>query len=136
MAVLWGPHHVSLFTNTRRVEIFERSLSQSVIYKAVGIVFFSSMLVVLATFVLAGVESFPFLDLLFEVTSAFATVGLTIGITPELSTISKLTLIIVMYTGRIGVLTLIGAFFLKNVVPRLRHTIRKIMCCYSLAGYY
>lgn len=113
MAVLWATSR-SLFTNTRRVEIFERSLSQSVIYKAVGIVFFSSMLVVLATFVLAGVESFPFLDLLFEVTSAFATVGLTIGITPELSTISKLTLIIVMYTGRIGVLTLIGAFFLKR----------------------
>lgn len=113
MAVLWATSR-SLFTNTRRVEIFERSLSQSVIYKACGIVFFSAILVVLGTFVLAGVETFPFLDLLFEVTSAFATVGLTIGITPELSTISKLTLIIVMYTGRIGVLTLIGAFFLKR----------------------
>lgn len=113
MAVLWATSW-SLFTNKRRVELFERSLSQAVIYKACGIVFFSSILVVLATFILAGIEQFPFLDLLFEVTSAFATVGLTIGITPDLSEISKLTLIVVMYTGRIGVLTLIGAFFMKR----------------------
>ncbi|WP_298706786.1 potassium transporter TrkG, partial [uncultured Veillonella sp.] len=91
--------------------------SQSLIIKSCSIIFFSTWLVLIATFILSWIETYDFLDLVFEVTSAFATVGLTRGITGELSDASKIVLMIVMYTGRIGVLTLIGAFFVRQKKP-------------------
>ena len=65
-------------------------------------------------FILSWVEHFTFLDDLFEVTSAFGTVGLTRGITPYLSDVSKWTLIVVMFIGRVGVLSVIGAVALRR----------------------
>ena len=50
----------------------------------------------------------PFLDLLFEMVSAFATVGLSTGITPELSAGAKIVSMAVMYIGRIGPLTVVS----------------------------
>ncbi|MDY3974742.1 MAG: potassium transporter TrkG [Veillonella caviae] len=116
VAVLWATAY-SVFTNKVRVQLFNRSLSQSLIIKSCSIIFFSTWLVLIATFILSWVEPFDFLDLVFEVTSAFATVGLTRGITGELTDLSKIVLMIVMYTGRIGVLTLIGAFFIPQKKP-------------------
>jgi trk system potassium uptake protein TrkH len=52
---------------------------------------------------------FDFIELLFEVVSAFCTVGLSTGITAGLSTFGKLVLVATMYIGRVGVLLLIGA---------------------------
>ena len=62
---------------------------------------------------ISTIESLPLKDCLFESASAAATVGLTLGITPSLSVISKLLLIGLMYAGRVGGLTLIYAA-LKN----------------------
>ncbi|WP_306797194.1 potassium transporter TrkG, partial [Bacillus sp. GbtcB15] len=50
-------------------------------------------------------EPFPFVSILFEVCSAFGTTGLSIGITPELSIIGKIIIMILMFIGRIGILT-------------------------------
>lgn len=116
VAVLWATAY-SVFTNKTRVQLFNRSLSQSLIIKSCSIIFFSTWLVLIATFILSWVEPYHFLDLVFEVTSAFATVGLTRGITGHLTDLSKIVLMIVMYTGRIGVLTLISAFFIRQKKP-------------------
>ena len=51
---------------------------------------------------------------LFEVTSAFGTVGLTTGITPELTTLGKILIIITMFTGRVGPLTLALAVAIRE----------------------
>lgn len=59
------------------------------------------------------VEGISLKDCLFETASAIATVGLTLGITPSLSVVSKILLIALMYAGRVGGLTLIYAA-LKN----------------------
>ncbi len=56
-------------------------------------------------------DSYSFMELFFETTSALATVGLSIGITADLSTICKVILSITMFLGRIGALTLGIAFF-------------------------
>jgi trk system potassium uptake protein len=69
---------------------------------AVGLIF-------IATFVMAVFEDFEFSALLFEAFSAFGTVGLSRGITPELSSPSKIALILTMFGGRIGPLTLMVA---------------------------
>lgn len=54
-------------------------------------------------------ENFTFLDILFETVSAFATVGLTLGITASLSTAGKLMIIFTMFAGRVGILTIFVA---------------------------
>ena len=60
------------------------------------------------------VEPFPFLDICYEVVSAFGTVGLTRGITPSLSDLSKIVISIVMFMGRVGILTILVAFAPKT----------------------
>ena len=67
-----------------------------------------------ATCYLAWDEPYDFIRLLFEVTSAFGTVGLTTGITPDLSESSKWVLMLVMFTGRVGVMTVIGTWALRT----------------------
>lgn len=57
-------------------------------------------------FILSITERFPSINILFETVSAFGTVGLTTGITPGLSAIGKVIIIIMMFIGRLGPLTL------------------------------
>lgn len=104
----------SIFSLRPKVELFGRSLGMTQISRACGIVFFSSILIAVGSFTLSYLEHFSFLEILFEVTSAFGTVGLSCGITPYLSEGSKWMLILVMYTGRIGILTLLGSFLLRG----------------------
>jgi len=63
-------------------------------------------LVIIGTIMLIANDPVSIRQALFEVVSAFGTVGLSLGITPQLSEISKLTLIIIMYLGRVGILTM------------------------------
>ena len=104
----------TLFNNRSDVEVFGRRISMVTVLKANGIIFLSILLVLLATCYLAWDEPFDFIRLLFEVTSAFGTVGLTTGITPDLSESSKWVLILVMFTGRVGVMTVIGTWALRT----------------------
>lgn len=104
----------TLFNNRSHVEAFGRRISMVTVLKANGIIFLSILLVLLATCYLAWDEPYDFIRLLFEVTSAFGTVGLTTGITPDLSEGSKWVLILVMFTGRVGVMTVIGTWALRT----------------------
>ncbi len=118
MTVVWMAA-VSIFSNRNDVELFQRKLATEQIYRAFATVMFSSILIILATGILAWVEPYRFVDILFEVTSAFGTVGLSRGLTPTLTDVSKWTLIVVMYTGRIGILTVIGAVAMRSKRPNL-----------------
>ncbi|WP_028044628.1 TrkH family potassium uptake protein [Candidatus Stoquefichus massiliensis] len=87
---------------------FKRRISESVIKQAFVVVFLSLCVVMISTFLLCIYEpQFTFIQLLFESTSAFGTVGLSTGITPYLSGIGKVIIILTMYIGRIGALTII-----------------------------
>ncbi|MEX0974266.1 MAG: TrkH family potassium uptake protein [Bacillota bacterium] len=88
------------------VTLEKRRLPQDVVSKAVAILLLALALVVASTMIVSGIEQKPFLDILFEVTSAFGTVGLSRGLTPTLSEASKLVLICTMFTGRVGPLSL------------------------------
>lgn len=89
--------------------VFSRHLSSTQIMKAVSIMSAALALIFLATFVMTLFEDKEFSALLFEAFSAFGTVGLSRGITPELSSPSKIALIITMFGGRIGPLTMLVA---------------------------
>jgi trk system potassium uptake protein TrkH len=95
-------------------QLFHRRVPQFLVYKSFTVVFIAAALVVLVTMLLSITEDFPFLHILFEVTSAFGTVGLTAGITTSLSDISKVALIFTMFAGRIGPITLVLALALRE----------------------
>ncbi len=96
----------SVATN-QHCEAFRRKIPNNAIYKAFIIMFLSLTVVCAGTFFLSILEpEYTFMQLFFEITSAFGTVGLSTGITPDLSAVSKLIVILTMYTGRLGALTI------------------------------
>lgn len=96
----------SMFKGGKDVEVFERRIPLFVVIKALCIVVIALTLVTVVTLFLLATEPFRPLDILFEVVSAFGTVGLSRGITPELSKIARILLSFTMFAGRIGPFTL------------------------------
>ena len=78
-------------------------------------------------FVMTIIEDKPLLDLTFEVFSAFGTVGLTTGITPDLSSVGKVVIIFTMYAGRIGPLTMLYALTNRLKPAGVRYPEEKIL---------
>lgn len=97
---------VSFLKSRREPELFGRSIRLETVIRSLAITTISVLLVVLFLFLLTVSEKIPFLPLAFEVVSAFGTVGLSMGITGDLSSIGEVLLSLVMFTGRIGPLTL------------------------------
>ncbi len=103
----------SSFRGRNRVAIFDYVVSKISVGNAVKLYVMSSTFVLLSILVISAIEvRFTLTQLAFEVVSAFGTVGLSMGITASLSTTSKILLVIVMFTGRVGLLT-IGSAILK-----------------------
>ncbi|PWK14461.1 TrkH family potassium uptake protein [Tumebacillus permanentifrigoris] len=97
---------VTVITNKERPVVFGRSIAPQMIYKSLVIAVMALLLVTFSTMVLTVTENVDFLRLLFETTSAFATVGLSTNLTPTLSDPGKALIIILMYIGRLGPLTI------------------------------
>jgi trk system potassium uptake protein TrkH len=96
----------SMFGGTGRVELFRRRVPDRIVREALVVVAMGILVVAVGSFVLLAVEDLPLRDVLFEVVSAFGTVGLSTGVTPTLSAAGKIALMLIMLTGRIGPLTL------------------------------
>jgi trk system potassium uptake protein TrkH len=91
------------------VVLLGRRIPVEQVHRALAVTLLSGGLVVLVTLLLSLTEAAEFLTLLFETVSAFGTVGLSMGITPKLSTLGRLLIIGTMYAGRVGPLTLVFA---------------------------
>ncbi len=90
---------------------FKREINQESVMKAFFVIIISLLLVSIATMILTITDpQFNADRLLYEVVSAYATVGLTMGITPSISIPGKIVLIIMMFLGRVGFMTIISAF--------------------------
>lgn len=89
------------------VTIRERRLARGILDRALAVAFMGLALIVTVTILLTITEGsrFEFIQLLFETTSAFGTVGLSTGITPQLSAAGRLLIIMTMFLGRVGPLT-------------------------------
>lgn len=110
---------VSSMLDKRDVTIKDRRIAAETVKRAVTIMLMALLLVAAASLALMGIEGHrgdPFTpeNLVFEVVSAFGTVGLTAGVTPMLSAASHIILIIVMYVGRVGLLTLVVALAMRS----------------------
>jgi trk system potassium uptake protein len=106
---------LSLLKGEPHVSFRERTIPKDTIQKAVAVIFLALFLVFTVTLLLTLTENADFLALLFEATSAFGTVGLTTGITPNLTNIGKLAIIFTMFSGRVGPLTLVFALSQKRI---------------------
>tara|TARA_R100001129_G_scaffold184677_1_gene170220 strand:+ start:1499 stop:2869 length:1371 start_codon:yes stop_codon:yes gene_type:complete len=99
------------------VTLLNRTVPQEIVMKALAVTLVTLTLMFLGIFILMILNPLPFIDITFEVLSASATVGLSRGITADVTAASQVVLVFLMFAGRVGPLTL--AYFLAT--PRKRH---------------
>lgn len=110
----------AMLNQREQVSLFRRSFSPLAVRKSLSIAFSSSALLAMFLLLLLFTEEGDFKAIVFESVSAFNTVGLSTGITSELSPIGKLIIIVTMFIGRIGSLTL--AFSIAERVMKGKYT--------------
>lgn len=108
------------------VNVFERRLDEENIRKAYSSVTLYCMVCVAGCMVLC-VQGVPLEDALYEAVSALSTVGLTRDVTPALPAFSKMAVILLMFLGRVGSMSVVMAMTRDRPRPRLRHIAEKIL---------
>ncbi|MBE5972264.1 MAG: Trk family potassium uptake protein [Lachnoclostridium sp.] len=98
---------VSVFRRREHTHFFGRRVNDDTVRNAATILMMYVILFLTGGFIISYMEELPLLTCLYETASAIGTVGLTLGITSDLGMISRLILILLMYIGRVGGLTLI-----------------------------
>ena len=112
---------------TKHCTAFKRKISDAAVVKAFTVCFMAISVVLTGTFVIAAAESdFTLHQIMFEVMSAFSTTGLSMGITTELCSLSKVVLVFVMFIGRLGPLT-IATVWLNRELPGVNYSEEDIM---------
>ena len=114
------------FRSQENVETFGRRIEWSVIKNASTIAMMYCMLFLCGGITISVYEGLPLSECLYEAASAVGTVGLTLGITPKLHIVSQFILIILMYLGRVGGLTLIYAVLSKKKKGNARLPLEKL----------
>jgi trk system potassium uptake protein TrkH len=111
------------------VVVMKKHISEDTVLRAFALTFMAFGLVVVFSIIIAFTNDFDFLSIIFECVSAFATVGLTVGITPYLSDLAHILLIILMFLGRVGILTITYAIFmrLKQANEKIEYPETKIL---------
>jgi len=118
---------ISTLQGRTRAAIFGREISSLIVKRAMVIGALGTAIVFLFSFILTAVESqFDFIDLLFEIVSAFGTVGLSTGLTSELSRWGQLILIFAMFIGRVGPLALGLAMTQRSQRENYRYTQERV----------
>ena len=116
---------MSVFRRRGEASAFKRRIAEETIKQAVAVFFLYILFFLIGGMSIASIEKLPLQTCLFESASAIATVGLTLGITPSLCVASKIILMLMMFFGRIGVLTLVYATT-SGIKYDERHPIDKI----------
>jgi trk system potassium uptake protein TrkH len=111
---------IAFFRRQTQPSAFGRSIGQDQIMKVMALVAIASVLIFLGIFVVTATHDGHFLDIVFEVASAFGTTGLSRGYTPQLNDIGRWVIMFIMFLGRVGPLTL-GFFLATRTTPRVRY---------------
>jgi trk system potassium uptake protein TrkH len=117
---------ISMFKGEKDVIIFQRKVSENIIKRVLALIAASITLISIIIFLLLLIEPFSFEQLIFEAFSAFGTVGLSMGITSQLSIAGRLMITLLMYLGRVGPLTLIFAITETKAKANFSFTEEKI----------
>ncbi|WP_313756788.1 TrkH family potassium uptake protein [Tissierella sp.] len=113
---------IGVIRGNKDVVAYRKRIADEVINRSLAIATVGMTLIIIVSFILTVTEPADFLDVLFETTSAFATVGLTRGITPNLTSFGKIIITLTMYAGRVGPLTMAFAFAKKAKVSNFRYS--------------
>lgn len=118
----------SKITARDSVNLFRRTLPLESVMKAFTVITLAICVIFLSSFILLLTQPVASMkEALFEVFSAFSTVGLSLGITPKLSSLGKIVIILTMYIGRIGPLTLLYAFSRQKAYGRFEYVEETVM---------
>lgn len=117
---------IAVIKRRRDAQLIGRRISSEVVFSSASILLIYLLSTVIGALVISRVENLPFITCIYETVSAMATVGLSLGITPTLGVLSKIILIMLMYVGRIGGLTLIVATLSSRPLQEGKLPIEKI----------
>ncbi len=112
---------LSVIRGERDTVIFNRKISLEIVRKSLAIIMIGIFLILSIVFVLTITEDASFIDILYETVSAYATVGVSKGITENLTDIGKVILSLTMYTGRVGSLTMAFALGRRDRASKLNY---------------
>ncbi|MBE5852772.1 MAG: Trk family potassium uptake protein [Lachnospiraceae bacterium] len=111
---------LSNLKQTKGANVFGRCLSDETIKKSITVFMLNLSLAIIAAIAICALQKLPMRDVLFEVFSANGTVGMTTGITRDLSDISRIIIILLMYAGRIGSMTFALVFAEGKMTPKVQ----------------
>lgn len=120
----------SIVKGREEIHVLKRRIPLEIILRSLAVIIISLGIVLMATFLLTITEQSlqkDFMEVLFEVTSAFGTVGLSMGLTAELSPLGKIIIIITMFIGRLGPLTLAFALSRRSNKLNYRYAEEKVL---------
>ena len=109
------------------VTAFKRKIEDKMVRRSCAIIFIYFIFVLTATLIICMFEPYSVIDILFETVSAVGTVGLSMGITAQLTVLSRIILIVLMFAGRVGALSFVLALAGKQNVAHLERPTGKIM---------
>ena len=111
---------IAFFKRRKQLHAFGRSIPLEEVLKVMALTAISAIIVFVGIFLLCASQDGHFLDVAFEVVSAFGTTGLSRGLTGELDDFGRAVLEVIMFMGRVGPLTL-GYFLATQTAPRVRY---------------
>lgn len=118
---------ITMIRGREDIVLFRHRIAKDQVYRATTITILSVFLLSLSTMLLSTMHPRPFLMILFETVSAFGTVGLSMGLTQDLTLIGKIIIIVIMFMGRLGPVTLAYALQPKIKKELYRHPEGKIL---------
>lgn len=118
---------VAYLQEDNNVTVFKKRIEDKMVRRACAIAFIYFMMIFAAALAISWIEPLNLREVLFEVVSAVATVGLSMNVTATLSAASKVIVIVLMYAGRIGALTFIMLLSKRNKTAILKRPTGKIM---------
>ncbi|MFD2043344.1 TrkH family potassium uptake protein [Ornithinibacillus salinisoli] len=118
---------MSFAKGQKNIKVFRREIHEDDIRKSVVVSFLAVVICFSAIVILTKTEPFSLMEIMFEVSSAFGTTGLSMGITPELSSIGKTVIIALMFIGRIGILSFIFIFHHEKTAVNYHYPKEKLI---------
>lgn len=125
IAVLFA-NAIAVFRKRQNANCYGRRIDDSTVKNASAILFMYVFFSMLSAIIISITDGIPMQMGMFETFSAIGTVGLTLGITPTLSAVSRFVLILLMFFGRVGGLTIIYAAFLQKDASTLKYPMENI----------
>lgn len=113
--------------NKKDVTILNKRIDDSLVRNAITIFSMWMIITLVSTIIICVADSVTFTEALFECYSALGTVGLSLGITTTLGTISKSVLIVLMFVGRVGITTILMAVLIKRKEDNIRKPVESIL---------